>query len=260
MLVATEKARAASKGNEVLEGFTGTSNQIMPLTNQTVEAGMAFMFIVNANGKLDVFREAIRGGGQIPKRNADGTPVRDDNGNIIMEDNKPQYCLVKVWDREYELDADGNKILDKPKGPWTPVMEENQTTGKMEQQVRRWYPGATQRGIIPVKVGKITNADGQEIEDPNNIIASLPRVTAQGSFVQKVQAANDINSVIYDTMKSAGIDPTVETTDEMLNNATKLISYEVIGRFWTRNPQARMDPNAPKARRQPVGKFDIVDK
>ena len=248
MLKAIEVSRLAKQGIEAQQGFT---NGVIPSTDvQFLEDGNGFVFILDAQGNIPVYREALRG---------QTRPKRDANGNYVYMQNPDGSLSDKI---EYEpvfAEFTFVKLFTKGKDDkYHPAMKKN-AAGEDEIEVRRFYPGAISRVIFKVQVGTIIK-DGVELPDADNIIDSRAgRVTASGSFVDLGQSIGDINQTIAKANELCGVPHTdgQETTDEDVKNATQCIVYTAGDQVWTRN--TNITTNSPhKAVLRSVGKYDFV--
>ena len=83
MLKSIEVARLAKQDINAQQGFT---NGIIPSTDvQFLEDGNGFVFILDAQGNIPVYREALRGQTR-PKRDADGKYVYQQNADGSVSD------------------------------------------------------------------------------------------------------------------------------------------------------------------------------
>lgn len=273
MLQSVENERIIALGVQPNEdGFSAGTDAIQGLENQAVEDNMAFVPILNGKGKITVYPLPIRGQ-QRQKRDANGNVVyqKDALGNDtqipVMEPAIAEACRVFVFTREMELDEnaqpkrDANgKVIFKEGSKWEPVMEENPVTGTTEPAIRYLYKGGPTRRLFPVKVGQMADPEDATklVDDPNTIVANLPQVTAKGSFVNFVDAHGSFTQAIIDAAVKCGVPAGKETKAEDLANVTSVITYEVIARPWTRNPQYRAGGNAARCRRQPLGAYNFA--
>lgn len=273
MLQSVEDERIVALGVQPQEdGFSASIDAIQGLENQAVEDGMAFLPIINSKGKVTVYPMPIRGQ-QRQKRDAQGNIIykTDALGNPtqepVMEPAVAEACRVYILTRETELDEnaqpkrDANgKVIYKTGSKWEFVKETNPVTGKEEKAIRYLYKGGPTRRLFPVKVGQMPDPENasQMVDDPNNIVANLPQVTATGTFVRFVDAHGSFTQAVIDAAKKCGLATDKATTDADADNATGAILYEVTARPWTRNPQYRAGGNAAKARRQPLGNYDFI--